>query len=414
MMTSRLRRWKKTTISRSNSQLPIGVAVAITLSLPISPAPSQDPQAQEGQRVHVVREGDTLWDLARFYLSDPFLWPEIYRLNTMVVEDPHWIFPSEVLRLPLPAEVVAVAPETVPGVLPETVPGLPPGVPGVVAPETLAAIPPETALAPPVLAERAYPESLTIFAGRTEAEREGRLIYRPMAPVPGIAVSEGDFRRSGWLAPLSELGTVARVLDAIGPTAVRGAQPPSIGAYDRFYMSFPGRRPPTEGEQYLLFRIDRTIDPWGVVVRPTGLATVVAVHEEVATAVLTESYGRVLPGDRAVRAEPFSMTPGIFAREVSQGPTGRVIALLDLQPVPSAEDIVFIDRGRQHGVVVGDEFEIFLRERPGRSGLKYPEERIAVGRVVRTTERTSTLRIVSQRHPAVARGLAVRLIRKMP
>src|SRR5580765_4897436 len=105
---------RRTTICRS-SRAALLALVAVPLAYWSLPAQDttqavQDttqaaaPAAALGQQplgelptTHTVAKGETLWSIAQLYFNDPLLWPEIYRLNTTVVDDPHWIYPGEVL-----------------------------------------------------------------------------------------------------------------------------------------------------------------------------------------------------------------------------------------------------------------------------------------------------------------------------
>ena len=82
------------TISRSSGSRALTLALSLGLGL-AAPLWAQAPKATS----HTVKKGDTLWDISRTYLGDPFLWPQIYKLNTDLVKDPHWIYPDQVLRL---------------------------------------------------------------------------------------------------------------------------------------------------------------------------------------------------------------------------------------------------------------------------------------------------------------------------
>ena len=50
--------------------------------------------------IHVVRRGDTLWDLCNQYYRDPWAWPRVWSYNPQI-QNPHWIYPGDQLRMRL-------------------------------------------------------------------------------------------------------------------------------------------------------------------------------------------------------------------------------------------------------------------------------------------------------------------------
>lgn len=52
----------------------------------------------DAPQTYVVKKGDTLWDISSLFLDQPWLWPELWRNNTQI-ENPHLIYPGNVLRL---------------------------------------------------------------------------------------------------------------------------------------------------------------------------------------------------------------------------------------------------------------------------------------------------------------------------
>ncbi len=64
---------------------------------PAAPAPTVEVRRDYPESYTVVR-GDTLWDISARFLKNPWMWPQVWHGNPQV-ENPHLIYPGDVLRL---------------------------------------------------------------------------------------------------------------------------------------------------------------------------------------------------------------------------------------------------------------------------------------------------------------------------
>lgn len=58
--------------------------------------------------IHLVKKGDTLWDLCGSYYQNPWGWPKVWSYNPQIV-NPHWIYPGDQIRLRDPNELPGMA-----------------------------------------------------------------------------------------------------------------------------------------------------------------------------------------------------------------------------------------------------------------------------------------------------------------
>ena len=79
-------------------------------------------RALEVPPIHVVRKGDTLWDLCDSYYSNPWGWPKVWSYNPQIV-NPHWIYPGDQIRMRDASDPIAQRREALAGASLGSAPG---------------------------------------------------------------------------------------------------------------------------------------------------------------------------------------------------------------------------------------------------------------------------------------------------
>ena len=374
--------------------------------------------ATTGQ-THTVRPGDTLWGIAGQYLGDPVLWPEIYRLNTSVVEDPHWIYPGEILQLAAGAGTTPAVPTQdtpAPGVVIET-PSVRVDTPPAVVDTAIVLVQVPDSSVSGILtlsAADTAPTDMSPLFGTTARQRDMETTLLAYSQQPYRPLRRAEFHSSGFLSEGQDL-PFGGFHGPVAATQIAGMMSNSSTAlYAKVAITPPSGASYQVGDSLLVVRIDRMIDNYGDVVVPTGMLRVTDVSRAENTAEVIAIYGSISTGQHTLPVEQFPDPGEVRPVPISDGVEAAIIQSRDQQILKGPQDVVFINKGRSDGVAVGDLFEV--RRTPGTrpEGAMTVPEVMGLLQVVHVRDKTATTRVLTVSAPNVQPGTAARQVAKLP
>lgn len=389
------------TIFRSNR-----MAIAVVGAL-MAPTFAFGQDSTVTSRTHLVRKGDTLWDIARQYTNDPSRWKQVYDLNTATVHDPHWIYPGE--RLVLPGAAFAAADAT--------------AAPGRVEQPTKAEAATEPMAEPTVqLAVRTIDGALdgpTVFR-RASIERPRAVLTRvresqAQTRVAAPTIRPGEF----YAAPYVEraggppnAGQIVGSGDVPGIPLTENERP--LQSHERVFITVPPGMSSAVGARYVSVRHGPALEGVGQVIVPTGI--VVVERAQPGQAVEARIVARFEPVEIGNELVVMEAAPASVARPTAQANGTRTSVLWAYgEPVlPSLQSYVVVAGGSASGLRAGDQITFFRERRTTADGIVLPESEIAMAQIVRVTAQGSTALIIDQSYGSIEPGTAARVSAKMP
>jgi hypothetical protein len=251
--------------------------------------------------LHVVRGGDTLWDICFYYFNDPWQWPKIWSYNAQIT-NPHWIYPGDLVRLIPRGMFVGVA-----------------------------------ALAPEEPAPAADPA--------------------PADPRPSPARRVEVSLRQTAFVEQAELEKSIRVDGAVDEKTL-------LSAGDQVYLSYPPSKPPQVGKSYSVYveggQVSSDGKTVGAYVRILGTLQVISVKKDKrARAVLLETREEI---ERGAKVGPllttFKSVPAVAPKVDAQG---SIVAMLTADQLIGQGEVVFLNLGSKAGVAVGNRLTVVRR-----------------------------------------------------
>jgi hypothetical protein len=308
-----------------------------------------DEQGRVG-RIHTVVRGDTLWDISEAYLGTPWIWPTIWKQNPKVA-NPHRIYPGNRIWIS------------------------------------------QGEMRQLTDAEAA---SLTIGEQPPAATDDASAQPTRIQPVP-------DMEQIGFVS--------AEEMETAGALIGSPEQERWLAANRRAWVSL-GEGQVEEGDRFLIVREEERVrDPEtnkviGVHVAKLGWLEVTKVGAEASDAMIRQAYAEILRGDRLIpRVEPaleVPVHPGVAKVE------GQIAMNPEERKITGHYDIVYLNRGTDHGLEIGDHVEVYragpvARDKETKTKHRMPDEVVA-NLVVITAQPASAVAFVTHVNRELVRG----------
>lgn len=293
---------------------------------------------------YVVQEGDTLWDLSQKYLSDAWLWPEIWQINEQI-DNPHLIYPGDLIGLVYKGEEVKVS----------------------------------------VVQRSAAAKGVVKLTPSARISS----IASAIPPIPMTAIS--SFMTNSRIVKSNELK------DA--PYVVAGDDNRILaGGGGKVYARGFGKVEPEVG--YGIFRKGQVfVDPdtseiLGLEAREVGAGAVAAWDGDVATLSLSNAREEVMIGDRLLTSEDRQVIANFMPSAPPKDVYGRMIAVLGGVTQIGQYQVVVINQGERDGVVEGNVLAVYktgstIIDRVTRAKVRLPSERAGLMMLFRVFDKVS-------------------------
>ncbi|MGK0500476.1 MAG: nucleoid-associated protein YgaU [Oceanicoccus sp.] len=289
-------------------------------------------------QTHVVIKGDTLWDISKMFLDDPWLWPEIWHVNPQV-DNPHLIYPGDVLNLVY-------------------IDGQP----------------------------------------KLVVKRNKDLKLSPQVRISDLDLAISAIPLDAISPFLSNSRVVDRNTLKDAPYVLAGADGHIVsGAGDEM---FARGKFSDEHQNYGIFRPgDAYIDPdtqevLGYQAFDIANAKVVSVERDIATLGLNRTTEEVRRGDRLLPDEERRISSNFYPSAPEEETEGYIIAVEGGVSQIGSMDVVVINKGEREGLSVGHVLAIYrigesVRDTVADEIVKVPDSRAGLLMVFRTFEKVS-------------------------